>query len=81
MTPYLEVSTPSTSHSLHGPERVHPGNTPLLGELAYPIGLFDNLPISKFDKLHKVFEHVFNLKGESNVLVRVALILILIYLE
>jgi hypothetical protein len=80
MTPYPEVSHPSTSHSLHGLERVHLGNTHLLGELAYPIGLSDNPPISKFGKLHKFFEHVFNLKGGSNVLVRVALILRLIYL-
>ena len=63
MTTCPKVSPSSTSHSLHGLDRVHLGNTPLLGKLAYPIGPFDNPPISKFGKLHKVFEHMFNLKG------------------
>jgi len=78
--PIPKVSPSSTSHSLHGLDRVQPGNTPLLRELAYLIGNVDNPPIFKFGKLHKVFENVFNFKGGWNILVLVALVLIFIYL-
>jgi hypothetical protein len=65
MTPCPKVSPSTTSHSLHVLYRVHPGNTSLLGKFSYPIGPFDSHPISKFGKLHEVFEHGFNLKGRT----------------